>query len=32
VIIAGAGHSSSLEDPEAVIAAMRALLQQPTKT
>ena len=32
VIIPGAGHSSSLEDPEAVIAAMRALLQQPTKT
>src|ERR1051326_6206938 len=32
VIIPGAGHSSSLEDPEAVIAAMRALLQQPTRS
>jgi len=27
VIIPGAGHSSSLEQPEAVIAAMRTILQ-----
>jgi pimeloyl-ACP methyl ester carboxylesterase len=28
VSIPGAGHSSSLEDPDAVIAAMRELLRQ----
>jgi pimeloyl-ACP methyl ester carboxylesterase len=31
VRIPGAGHSSSLEEPEAVIAAMRELLQTGRK-